>query len=136
MSTTTFPSRAALAVATALTALAAASAIAEPGQQGMVVVRDPQSGQMRPATPAEARALLDTAKKSRAAQPQEAPRPPSVRPDGVRAATLGEKGMVYSVIRRGPDGKLTEQCIEGEAAAAHAMHKEPKAQQAKEHNHE
>jgi hypothetical protein len=136
MSTTTFPSRAALAVATALATLAAPPAMAEPGQQGMVVVRDPQSGHMRPATPAEARALLDTANKSRAARPQEAPRPPNVRPDGVRAATLGEKGMVYSVITRGPDGKLAEQCIEGEAAAAHAMHKQSTAQPAKEHNHE
>lgn len=136
MSKTIFPSRSVLAVATALAALATMPAMADPGQQSMAVVRDPQSGQLRPATPAEMRALHDADKQTRAMRPQAAARAPTVRPDGVRSATLGDKGMVYSVVRRGPDGKLIEQCLEGEAAAAHATHQGQSTDKAKENNHE
>jgi len=135
-----FTTRATLAALAAAFAVAAPAASADPGQQGMAVVRDPQTGQLRAPTGAELRAMLEANRNARQAQPQAAPaQAPTRRPDGVRAATLGERGMVYSVVRRGPDGSLKRQCIEGEAAAVHAAHHAPQhdtARQTKEHHHE
>ena len=89
------------------------------GQQGMVVARDPQTGELRAPTPAESRAL--------AAQPaSSAMRAPSqpmlvTHPGGAKHVRLGEQGLVYSVVKRGADGKLSEQCLHGEAAAEKAV---------------
>ena len=112
----------------ALLLLAAAAAAprvsADPGQQAMAVVRDPQSGQLRPATAAEVRAMqAASAREQRIAPQQQQPaQPPTVRPDGVRSAFLGERGMVYSVVKRGPDGKLTRQCVHGDSVEhGHAL---------------
>jgi hypothetical protein len=44
-----------------------------------------------------------------------------VRPDGTRALKLGDRGMVYSVATRAPDGTLKEHCVGGAAAAAQAV---------------
>ncbi len=109
-----------------LASLVATTASATPpGQSGMAVVRDPQTGQLRAPTAAELRELQPGSAKARLVRPQQGANAPTVRPDGVRAATLGERGMVYSVITRGADGKLSEHCVEGEAAAAHATHATP-----------
>jgi hypothetical protein len=109
------------AAVSAATAPAPAGHPAQHGQSGMTVVRDPATGQLRAPTAAELRALQQASGQARRTGPDQA-RPPTVRPDGVKAATLGERGMVYSVITRAPDGSLHQHCVEGEGAAAHTAH--------------
>ncbi|WP_036165848.1 post-PEP-CTERM-1 domain-containing protein [Massilia sp. 9096] len=93
-------------------------------QEGMVVVKDAVTGKMRAPTPEEMRAL-------RAATPGGAPdaamgaaRPSAAaslsRSDGARGVRIGESRMVYEVVTRGPDGKLSSQCVQGLDAAERA----------------
>ena len=42
-------------------------------------------------------------------------------PDGRRHVHLGARGLVYSVIKRGPDGKLDQQCVHGLDAAGRVL---------------
>jgi hypothetical protein len=127
--------------ASAMAALCALAAISlqakaqdQAGQDGMVVVRDAQSGKMRAPTPDELKALRGAAPPAAAlgvnkAQPQAL----SAR-SGARGVRLGEKTMVYEVVTRGADGKLTGECVHGDASQAldpghapdpaHAAHKE------------
>lgn len=86
--------------------------------QGMVVVRDAQTGQLRAPTAAESRALAPKATTLMAA-----PARPSMvtHPGGARQVKLGERGLVYSVVTRDGDGKLSDQCVHGEAAADQAV---------------
>ncbi len=120
-------------------ALAAAMALAmpcvnaAPPQPGMTVVRDPESGQLRAPTPAELRELQGPEMARRTMAPSQRAQP-TIRPDGTRGVVLGERGMVYSVVTRGQDGKLHQQCVQGEDAAAHAA--DPAATPSKEHNHD
>ncbi len=96
-----------------------AAIAAEPLQDGMTVVRDPKTGTLRAPTSAELRAM-----RAGVLQPQVAPPPPvkaTVRPDGSRAINLGERGMVYSVMKRNPDGTLGGRCVRGSEAAARAL---------------
>ena len=90
-------------------------------QNGMVVVRDAQTGKMRAPTPDELKALR--AKTPAGAALAGAPRASSlgVRADGARGVRLGEKTMVYEVVTRGADGKLSSQCVEGTDAAQNAI---------------
>jgi hypothetical protein len=90
------------------------------GQDGMVVVRDPQTGKMRAPTPDELKALRASAPASAGLA---APRAPSSvsRGDGSRGVRLGDKTMVYDVVTRGPDGKLTNECVHGEAGVGQAL---------------
>lgn len=97
---------------------------AEPRQvetrQGMIVVRDADTGELRAPTPDEARALHPRTNASAAAAA--APAPKMVTgPGGRRSVQLGERHMVYSVVTRGADGKLEEQCVHGTHAAEHAL---------------
>ncbi|HEX8614620.1 MAG TPA: hypothetical protein VF800_25350 [Telluria sp.] len=110
----------------ALAAITTAAVAAEQSA-GMAVVRDKQTGQLRPATAAELRAM-----QGNLPQPQVArPRPQvSVRADGTHGALLGERGMVYSVVARTPEGKLVQRCVEGESAALHATHQDAAHQDA------
>jgi hypothetical protein len=106
------------------------------GQEGMVVVRDPQTGKMRAPTPEELRQLRAKAPRAAAAvagAPQEGKQ--LSRRDGARGVRLGEKSLVYDVVTRGADGKLSEQCVQGEAAAQDAM-QHPANAEHKEHRHE
>ena len=121
----------------ALAALCTATVMALPharahaaGQEGMVVVRDQQTGELRAPNAAEAAALLGKQSLQRqAAQP----RVESIGPGGSRKVQLGKSALVYSVVTRDGDGKLAEQCVSGEQAAHDAMtHPTP----AKEHHHE
>ena len=57
------------------------------------------------------------------------------RRDGARGVRLGEKTLVYDVVTRGEDGKLSSQCVHGEAAAKDAV-QHPANAEHKEHNHE
>jgi hypothetical protein len=90
------------------------------GQEGMVVVRDPLTGKMRAPTSDELKALRAQTPPSAALG---AARQPSTvsRADGSRGVRLGERTMVYEVVTRGAGGKLTNQCVHGEAGASQAL---------------
>ena len=104
------------------------------GQEGMVVVRDAQTGQLRAPTSAEAQALVPQRAAAAKALPQASM---VVSPDGSRHVHLGESRMVYSVVTRGADGKLSGQCVHGERAAARAVAAPvPAAKHNEEHRHE
>jgi hypothetical protein len=108
----------------------------EPGQEGMVVVRDPQTGKMRAPTPEELRALRAKAPPPAAALAGAPQQPKTLtRRDGARGVRLGEKTLVYDVVTRGEDGKLSSQCVQGEAAAQDAL-QHPANAEHKEHRHE
>lgn len=92
-------------------------------QDGMTVVRDPQTGKLRAPTAAELRALRGGVERPRTMLPPQS----TVRPDGTRAIDLGERGMVYSVMTRNADGTLAAHCVKGEQAAAKAIEKKPEA---------
>jgi hypothetical protein len=102
---------------------------AAPAQSGdgMVVVRDAVTGQLRAPTPAEFHALQVQAAALRGATANTATAgaPPrvSLRADGTRQAHLGQGGQVYMVTRRAADGALGEQCVQGEEAAARLLEK-------------
>lgn len=93
------------------------------GQGGVVVVRDAQTGQMRAPTPDELRQLR--ASRPQGATPQALPGAAhsvlGTRPNGARGVRLGENSLVYEVVTRGPDGRLSNQCVQGEAAARAAL---------------
>jgi hypothetical protein len=109
---------------------------AQDEQKGMVVVRDPQTGKMRAPTPEELRALRAKTPPS-AASLTGAPSAPQnlTRRDGAKGVRLGEKTLVYDVVTRGEDGKLSSQCVQGEDAAKDAM-QHPANAEHKEHRHE
>jgi hypothetical protein len=108
-------------------------------QEGMVVVRDAETGKMRAPTPEELRALRARAPRSDAAvtgTPQQ-PRVTTKR-NGSRNVLLGERSMVYEVVTRDADGKLSSQCVQGDGAAEAAMSQpaQPADANHKEHTHE
>ncbi len=100
---------------------------------GMVVVRDAQTGQLRTPTPAEMRAL-----QPRTAGSALAPTQPKMvtGPGGRRSVRLGERHMVYSVVTRGADGKLSDQCVHGVHAAENAVDHPAPAGKPQEHRHD
>jgi hypothetical protein len=111
-----------VAAALPAAALFAIAAVAMPhaaAQEGMVVARDPQTGQLRAPTSAEMQALA--AQRRALATPAQ----PTVvaRPDATRQVRLGEKSQVYTIATRRADGKLVNQCVQGESAARAAVEK-------------
>jgi hypothetical protein len=106
------------------------------GQEGMVVVRDPATGKMRAPTPEELRVLRAKTPPSAAAIAG-APQDNKVlaRRNGARGVRLGESNLVYDVVTRGEDGKLSSQCVQGDAAAQDAL-QHPANAEHKEHRHE
>lgn len=114
-----------LAAMLALAALSLPPSAGAAGQEGMVVVRDRESGQLRAPTPAELRALRAQQK---AMAPPAAIAPSVQRPDGTRHLHLGERGMVYSVLARDAAGKD----MVGGAAVEQPAHSAP----TREHGHE
>lgn len=104
-----------------------ASSAAQPGKQGaeapaptegMVVVRDPQTGQLRAPTQAEMQALTSSAPSARATPPQHQL---ITGADGSRHVKLGESGLVYSVVTRDGKGRLEQHCVQGADAAEQAL---------------
>lgn len=109
-----------LTMLAALCVLASLSmhARAQEAREGMVVVRDPQTGKMRAPTPEELRELRAKASPPAAAMAGAALQNRALsRRDGARGVRLGEKTMVYEVVTRGEDGKLSRHCVQGGAAA-------------------
>ena len=116
------------------TAPSASTAASSPGgAQGLTVVRDAETGRLRAPTPDEMRALQRTGPAALAAPPQ----PTMITgTDGRRHVQLGERGLVYSVVTRSPDGKLDQQCVHGAAAAGRALAQPaPGADQEARHDH-
>lgn len=111
------------------------AATAPSAEQGMVVVRDAATGQLRAPTPAEARALQPRPTASAAAA---AATPPKivVGPGGRRSVRLGERHMVYSVVTRDANGKLAQDCVHGTQAATNALAKPAPATKPEEQRHE
>jgi hypothetical protein len=107
--------------------LAGTQAATAAGQDGMVMVRDAETGAMRPATPAEFAVL-------RAQQVRGPLVPPQVqqRSDGTRQSRVNTRA-VYSVATRGADGAISSICVQGAQAAETALHGE---QHSGEHSHE
>jgi hypothetical protein len=99
---------------------AAAAAPRAPGAGNMVVTRDPETGELRNATPEEREKLLGR----RALAAPAAPRV-VILPDGTEMVELGDENMSYAVARRNPDGTVTQTCVEGHDAASTA--RKPKA---------
>jgi hypothetical protein len=127
---------AALCVLATLTMHAKAAEQDKDRQEGMVVVRDPQTGKMRAPTPQELRELRAKAPPSAASLSSTPQQNRALsRRDGARGVRLGEKTLVYDVVTRGEDGKLSTQCVHGEAAAQDAL-QHPANAEHKEHSHE
>jgi hypothetical protein len=100
--------------------LAPALSSAAPAQDGMVVVRDPVTGQLRAPTAAEFQALQAAAPKSVTSQVLAPPRVIS-KADGTRQVRLGQGNMVYSVVNRDGEGQLHQLCVSGPADADAAL---------------
>ena len=120
----------------ALSAMAGAAQDA-PAQQGMVVVRDADTGKLRTPTADEVRALQSSAPAAAASAKAAAAAPPAmvVGPGGRRSVKLGESHLLYSVATRDANGKLSEQCVKGEHAANSALAAPATATKPEEHHH-
>lgn len=119
----------------ALLAAALGAPAAAGDQEGVVVVRDPLTGKFRNATPAEMRRLDAQSTVRGIAKRDPAAPDVTIRKDGTIQKHLGERGLVYSVVTRGADGKLDTECVHGEEAANAALKRQPPATE-KEHDHE
>lgn len=104
------------------------------GQDGVIVVRDAQTGQMRAPTAAELKALAPAGAKVSTQVPLSSL--VVTKPNGSRTLRLAERGQVYSVVSRAPDGQLVEQCVQGENAANAALAQPAQPRNNQEHRHE
>jgi hypothetical protein len=112
------------------------------GAQAQTASRDTEGGQLRAATPDEAKALSP----ERAARPvgllSGKANPQAIRhADGTIQQELDTSTLMYSVARRNPDGTISQFCVTGSEAAERLVKgKKLKATQvaklSKEHNHE
>ncbi len=78
----------------------------------MVVVKDPQTGELRAPTAQEIEALKAVSPAPKLSVSGQATTVEKLLSGRVRAK-LGPEYMRYSVVRRNPDGKLSEQCVPG-----------------------
>ncbi|CDG84857.1 choice-of-anchor J domain-containing protein [Janthinobacterium agaricidamnosum] len=115
-----------LAVGAVILSPCAIAIEAPSGQQGMVTVRDAETGQLRAPTPVEAQALL---RQPGAAPQRSGPAPQAViRADGSRQVKLDGGKQVFSVMTRDTNGNNTLHCVTGDSAA-------DALQQNREHRH-
>ena len=99
---------------------------APPGTaKNMIVTRDPETGQIRPATPAEREKLLGRRPLAAVAE-----RPVVVLPDGSLMVEMGPANMSYAVAKKNPDGTISQSCVHGAEAAAKKAAAAPSASQA------
>jgi hypothetical protein len=127
------PSMALAALLAAGAACSLPAAAEQDPQQGLIVVRDAQTGKLRNATPAEAKVLRAQQVRRNLVAPA-ATSTINVRRDGTLHKHLGERGMVYSVVTRNAEGKLDTQCVKGEEAAEAALG-HPATATGQEHKH-
>ncbi len=128
--------------AAAIAAFALAGSAFAAGQEGQTVHKDPVTGKIRNATAAEAKQLNDKRAADRAAQKAArkaagAPATGVVRlqQNGIAAAYVDEELTSYSVVRRGADGKLDADCVQGKSAAETTLNS-PVTTHSEEHQHE
>ena len=89
------------------------------GTANMIVTKDPETGELRPATPAEREKLLGR-------QPLVAPEHKVVTlPDGSKMVELGEADMSYAVATKNADGTVSQSCVHGAQTAAKAVASPP-----------
>lgn len=133
--TTSFPTLALLALLVLLALYRSAAAAPQaPSTQGLTVVRDADTGELRAPTAAELRALRPAASAT-ARQAQAQPQAVTGR-HGESSAVLGERKLVYAVVQRGADGKLDHHCVDGAHAAARVLDQSaPAAQGDSRHDH-
>lgn len=129
-------SKSSMALAALLTAgaLGLPAVAAEP-QEGMVVVRDANTGKFRAPTAAELSALEAQRTTRGLVQRGAAPSVITIRPNGTVHKHLGDNAMVYSVASRDVHGKLGMQCVKDEDAANAALERAAGATR-REHDHE
>jgi hypothetical protein len=92
-------------------------AVATPASNGgLVAIKDPVTGQLRQPTAEEIGALLRLG-------PAAAARPVEERrlPNGAYVVVLDPSFDNYSVVSKGPDGRLVTTCVEGKAKAEQAV---------------
>jgi len=93
-----------------------------------IVVRDADTGQLRAATPDEARTLHSSrpvASSLRRSAAVAATPQARFHYSGARGARLTDEFMSYSVLVRQPDGKLAEICFDSKEAADEALKAAP-----------
>ena len=113
--------------------LAASHGAMAAGQDGMIMVRDAETGAMRPATAAEFATLRSQQAPPAATAPQV-----TLRADGTRQSRVAGRA-VYSVATRGADGKLDKFCVQGAETAQAALQRSGAGQvnhDSGEHSHE
>jgi hypothetical protein len=85
------------------------------GSANMVVTKDPETGELRPATAEEREKLLGR-------RPLASVEHKVVTlPDGTVMVELGEDDMNYAVATRNADGSISEGCVHGKEAAKKAV---------------
>lgn len=94
---------------------------APPRAEGMVVVRDPETGQLRAPTQAEMQAITSSAGSAGSARATPPQHQLITGADGSRHVKLGESGLVYSVVTRDGKGRLERHCVHGADAADRAL---------------
>lgn len=94
----------------------------EPPQNGVVVVRDAETGKLRTPTSEEFKRLVPAKAPQTDAKTGAVPKTPEVKlkANGVRYMDVQDKA-VFTVVQRKADGSLAEECVIGEQAAANAM---------------
>jgi hypothetical protein len=92
------------------------------GQDGMTVTIDPVTHQKRAPTADEMKALRAATPPSAGFVAGRSAQPSAVtRRDGARGVRVGDSHLVYEVVTRDADGKLSSQCVQGENAAQEAL---------------
>lgn len=141
-----------MSAAAAIAALALSGSAFAAGQQGITVVKDAATGELRAPTAEEAQQLRTLGAQQKAAAAAAAvgkgklakgasaaatvaPGTTIYHPDGSVEVTLDEESMAYSVMTRDADGKLSLQCVTGASAATKAM-STPATTESKEHQHD
>ncbi|MES2257167.1 MAG: choice-of-anchor J domain-containing protein [Pseudomonadota bacterium] len=106
-----YRSRRLLCAGAALTVLGLSQGSLAAGQ-GMVMVRDSETGAIRAITPVEFKALQAMNQRAQVSQAPQMTR----RADGALYARVSDRA-VYTVMTRGADGRLHSQCVSAENAA-------------------
>lgn len=113
-------SRRVIGAGVALAALGLSQGAAAAQPQGMVVVRDAASGELRAPTAAEFQALQAASPVAKARSAAATPKA-SVAKNGTRKVQVGTDSLVYAMTTRDADGQLHEACVQGDAAAQAAL---------------
>ena len=142
-----------LSTAAAIAVVALSGSAFAAGQQGITVVKDAATGQLRAPTAEEAQQLQAIGVQQRAAAaaaaanrsglargaaPAAAKVAPGTtirHPNGAVELTVDPESLSYSVMTKDADGKLVLQCVTGATAADNAI-STPATTQSKEHQHD